>query len=120
MYKLVKKNILPAGSAYAGELSAAASAKSSFLPEAVCTYERDTVKRLSELSGGLHEKVTELFDELCAAEDKTDLLERAYHYKDAVLLKMSELRELTDEMELLVSRKHWPFPTYGDLLFSVR
>jgi glutamine synthetase len=33
---------------------------------------------------------------------------------------MGELRELADELELLVSRKHWPFPTYGDLLFSVR
>ena len=55
-----------------------------------------------------------------AAEETKDLLKKAHHYKDAVLTKMSELRELTDEMELLVSRKHWPFPTYGDLLFSVR
>jgi len=120
MYKLVKKNILPAGAAYAGELSEFAAAKAAFLPKADRTYERDTVKRLSELSGGLHKKITELYNELCVAEEKTDILEKAQHYKDAVLTKMSEIRQLTDEMELLVSRKHWPFPTYGDLLFSVR
>jgi len=120
IYKMIKKNILPAGSVYAGELSDTASAKRAFSPEADCTYETDTVKHLSDLTGGLHKKVTELYDELCNAEEKTDLLEKACHYKDAVLVKMSELRELTDEMELLVSKKHWPFPTYGDLLFSVR
>ena len=120
IYKLIKKNILPAGSKYAGELSESASAKTAFLSIATCKYEKDTVRLLSGLTDGLHKKVTELYDELCIAEDKTDLLEKAYHYKDAVLVKMNELRELTDEMELLVSKKHWPFPTYGDLLFSVR
>jgi len=120
MYKLVKKNILPAGTAYAGKLSNAAQAKKTFLPEADCTYESDTVARISILSSGMHKKVKELYDELCKAEEKTDLLEKAYHYKNAILTKMSQLRKLTDEMELLVSRKYWPFPTYGDLLFSVR
>ena len=125
IYKIVKRNILPAAAIYAGELSEAASAKvaaakTAFMSTVDCTYERDTVVRLSELLSGAHKKETELFDELCIAEDKTDLLEKAYHYKDSVLVKMGELRELVDEMELLISRKHWPFPTYGDLLFSVR
>jgi len=120
MFKLVKKNILPAATVYAGQISKAATAKTAFLPEADCTYERQTVKRISELTGCLHIKVTELYNELCVAEEKTDILEKAHHYKDSVLTKMTELRELSDELELLVSRKYWPFPTYGDLLFSVR
>ncbi|MDR2571412.1 MAG: glutamine synthetase III [Oscillospiraceae bacterium] len=120
MYKLVKKNILPAGAIYSGELSEAAMAKKTFLQMTDCTYEQDTVFRLSELSGGLHKALAELFNELCAVEEIMDLLEKAYHYKDTVLTKMSQLRAMVDEMELLVSRKHWPFPTYGDLLFSVR
>jgi len=120
MYKLVRKNILYVATSYAGELSQAASSKTALLPEADCSYERDTVKRLSELSAGLHKKVTELYNLLCDAEEKHDALEKARFFKDAVLKKMEELRELADELELLVSRKHWPFPTYGDLLFSVR
>ena len=120
MYKLVKKNILYVATSYAGELSAAAAAKTALLPNADCTYERDTVRRLSELSAGMHKKVTELYSALCEAEEKQDALEKALFFKDAVRTKMEELRELADELELLVSRKHWPFPTYGDLLFSVR
>ena len=120
MYKLIRKNILYVATSYAGEISGAALAKTGFMPDADCAYERDTVRRLSGLSSGLHKKVAELYDALCEAEEKTDALEKAIFFKGAVLTKMAELRELTDELELLVSRKHWPFPTYGDLLFSVR
>ncbi|MCL2391857.1 MAG: glutamine synthetase III [Oscillospiraceae bacterium] len=120
MYKLVKKNILSLTSQCAGELSAAALSKKAFLPEADCSYERDTVMRLSIISAGLHQKVSELLDALGDAEETQDALEKAQFFKDSVLTKMTELRELTDELELLVSRDHWPFPTYGDLLFSVR
>ena len=120
MYKLVKKNILYTAAECAGELSRAALDKRAFLPKVSCTYETETVTRLSEITEGLHRKASELFDALCCAEDASDKLERAFVFKDAVLPKMSELRELTDELELLVARKHWPFPTYGDLLFSVR
>ena len=120
MYKLIKKNILYVATSYAGEISSAALAKTGFLPEADCSYERDTVRRLSELSAGMHKKVAELFNALYEAGEKTEVLEKAIFFKDAVLTKMEELRELADELELIVSRKHWPFPTYGDLLFSVR
>ena len=120
MFKLVKKNILYIATSYAGELSEAAAAKTAFLPESDCSYERDAVKRLSEISSGLHMKVTGLYNALCEAEEKRDALEKAVFFKNVVLTKMEELRELADELELIVSRKHWPFPTYGDLLFSVR
>jgi len=120
MYKLVKKNILYAATSYAGELSEAALAKLALLPKADCSYERDTVLRVSEISAGLHKKVTELYTAICEAGEIQDVLEKARFLKDEVLTKMEELRELADELELLVSRKHWPFPTYGDLLFSVR
>ena len=120
MYKLIKKTILHVATSYAGELSEAANAKLQFLPQADCTYERDTVLRLSEISAELHVKVTELYNSLFKAAEKQDTLERARYFKDVVFVIMNELRRLSDELELLVSRKHWPFPTYGDLLFSVR
>jgi len=120
MYKLVKKNILYVATSYAGELSEAATAKMAFLPGVDCTYESDTVRRLSEISAGLHRMAKELRVLLNLAEEKTDTLKKAHFFKDEVLTKMEELRALADELELIVSRKHWPLPTYGDLLFSVR
>ena len=40
--------------------------------------------------------------------------------RDAVLPKMSELRAACDEAETLTAKEFWPFPTYADILFSVR
>ena len=33
---------------------------------------------------------------------------------------METARAIADELEVSVGRKYWPFPSYGDLLFSVR
>jgi glutamine synthetase len=32
---------------------------------------------------------------------------------------MTELRAVADELETIVSKDFWPFPTYGDLLFNI-
>ena len=39
--------------------------------------------------------------------------------RDDVLPKMEALRSYVDEAEMLMPEKHWPFPSYGKLLFSV-
>ena len=44
----------------------------------------------------------------------------AVYYRDHVVPAMNELRAVADEMEILVAKKYWPFPTYGDILFSVQ
>ncbi|MBO5140045.1 MAG: glutamine synthetase type III, partial [Peptococcaceae bacterium] len=46
--------------------------------------------------------------------------DEAYAIRDAILPVMAQLRAAADEAETLTAEQHWPFPTYGDLLFSVR
>ena len=48
-----------------------------------------------------------------------DVKEQAFYYKDAVKVAMDELRAPVDEAEMLVDKKVWPVPTYGDLIFEV-
>ncbi|MDE7333268.1 MAG: glutamine synthetase III [Lachnospiraceae bacterium] len=45
--------------------------------------------------------------------------ERAFYYKDVVRTAMDKLRKPVDEAEMLVDKKVWPVPTYGDLIFEV-
>ena len=45
--------------------------------------------------------------------------EQAFYYKDAVRTAMEKLRKPVDEAEMLVDKKVWPVPTYGDLIFEV-
>ena len=45
--------------------------------------------------------------------------EQAFYYHDKVIKAMSALRKPADELEKLVDKEYWPFPTYADLLFEV-
>ena len=45
--------------------------------------------------------------------------EQAFFYKDAVRAAMDDLRRPVDELEMLVDKKVWPYPTYADLMFEV-
>ena len=45
--------------------------------------------------------------------------EQAFCYHDKVMTAMNELRRPADELEKLVDKSYWPFPTYADLLFEV-
>ena len=48
-----------------------------------------------------------------------DVREKAFFYKDVVKEAMTGLRKPADELEMLVDKKVWPIPTYGDLIFEV-
>ena len=45
--------------------------------------------------------------------------EQAFRYHEKVMVAMNELRRPADELEKLVDKTYWPFPTYADLLFEV-
>ena len=40
-------------------------------------------------------------------------------YKDEVKEAMEALRRPVDELEMLVDKEVWPYPTYADLMFEV-
>mgnify|MGYP007030428858 CR=1 FL=1 len=83
-------------------------------------YERDLVKKLSMLTDRMAAKVAELEQALVDMHEAQCACEEAVFIRDHVLIKMSELRVACDEAETLTAKKYWPFPTYGDLLFSVK
>ena len=45
--------------------------------------------------------------------------EQAFVYKDEVKEAMEALRKPVDELEMLVDKEVWPYPTYADLMFEV-
>lgn len=62
-------------------------------------------------------------DELKVKTAKAETLEEgeplAIFYKDDIREAMAALRAPIDELEMIVDKKFWPVPTYGDLLFEV-
>ena len=55
-----------------------------------------------------------------AVQDTEESVNEAFTIRDIVLPRMAELRAVCDEAETITAKSFWPFPTYGELLFSVR
>ncbi|MGN0426123.1 MAG: glutamine synthetase III [Acetatifactor sp.] len=79
-----------------------------------------------ELLRTITEKLTEMkraTEVLTAAEKEASSMpqgkEQAFFYHDRVVTAMTALRKPADELEKLVDKDYWPFPTYADLMFEV-
>lgn len=120
MTKMSKARILPAVTAYSGELAETANAKKALLDAAAdVTYETELVSKISGLTTSLWKNTVALEEAIAATDSIGDVAERAMSFKDNVIPRMKAVRADADALELLTAKKHWPFPTYGDLLYSV-
>ncbi len=77
------------------------------------------LQKVSDKLVKLQEALSELEEMESIAYAMTDRKEQAFYYKDAIKTAMNELRKPADELEMLVDKEIWPFPTYGDLMFEV-
>ena len=120
MVDMAKTEIAPAVDAYTMELAKTIAAKKAIDDTLTCSYESGLVKKLSELTDRIAIKTEELENALAELHNAEGVMLEANMIRDIVLAKMGELRLACDEAETVTARKYWPFPTYGDLLFSVK
>ncbi len=120
MVDMAKNEIIPAVEGYVLELAKTAAAKQELGAGLSCRYETELVRKLSDLIERMADAGDALEDALLKLGDAKDVQEEANAIRDTVLVKMCELRLACDEAETVTVKKYWPFPTYGDLLFSVR
>ena len=120
MIDMAKTEIAPAVSGYVRELANTALAKKSVESSISCSYETGLLKKLAILEDQIMIKAEELEDAVLKVQDSGDITEESYGIRDMVLSKMGELRVVCDSAETMTAKKYWPFPTYGDLLFSVK
>ena len=116
MIEMVRREILPAVSGYVKNLTECALQKRQLGMDAA--YETETAHTLSHLQSGAWNRVNDLEHALMDDQDRSTH-ELAFHYRDRVAVVMNVLRSLVDEMETLTDKRAWPYPSYGDLLFSV-
>ena len=120
MLDMVNKDILPAVSAYIRELAGTAITKKSLGADIPCEYEAELVKDLSVLQTAAFSKKKELEGYMIEALECPDNTSLALFSKDKLLSAMTELRILVDELETKTHSEFWPYPSYGDILFSVK
>ena len=117
---MVNKDILPAISRYIGVLSESAVARKSVFAAVDCSYEEKTVAKLSALSNSVFDKIADFEDKLEEINACSDKLAVANMYKDIIIPAMEDIRADVDAAESITAAEYWPYPSYGDLLFSVQ
>ena len=120
MIEMVKKEILPAVSAFSKELSDTLLAKKNIFEGISCQYENSLIKKLSSLLSCAYDKVSLLEKDTVDAKDMTDITEMGHYYREKVFADMAELRIAIDELETITAKTYWPYPSYGHLLFGIR
>ncbi len=119
MIDMVKKDIIPAVSAYANELTVAANNKKQLSADINVDTELTLVTKISALSASMYKKLQNLEEAVVKVKDIVDNAELSVYYKDVVIPAMQELRIVVDELEVIVGAKYWPYPTYAEMLFYV-
>ena len=120
MADIAKTQIAPAVERFSADLAKNAKAKKELLPAISNKYETDAVEKLSSLTDSIASLADELKTIVVSLREAGDVTEESVMIRDDVLPKMCELRIVCDEAETLTSKSYWPFPTYADIIFSVR
>ena len=119
MIDMVRRNIFPAVSGFSGEVASAIAAKRSVIAELDCTAEEALLRQLSSLIGEMMRQC-EALEAALAAPHSADAYEAAHYYKYTVFAIMDALRTAVDSLETITAANRWPYPSYTDLLFSIK
>ena len=120
MLDMVWKDILPAASAYSKKLTDAALAKKALSGSIDCSFEVGLAEQISSLTAAVVSRASALEYSVRDVKNISDSLALARYYKDVVFAAMNELRIVVDELETHCAAEFWPYPSYGELLFSVK
>ena len=83
------------------------------------SVQKELLEKITFNLKAMDNKINELEEAVNKAKYMDDMVERAKYYNRTVFAIMNELRKPADELELLVDKDIWPFPTYADILFYI-
>ena len=117
MLKIANKQLIPAATAYMGEVANTAAAKTAAVEGISTKAEAKVLQALSKYTDEMSDAADELkevTDKVCALEDESA---KAHAFHDKVLPVMAKLRAAADVAEELVDEEYWPLPCYSRMLY---
>ena len=120
MQEMVRKDLTEGIIAYEKDLTKEVIQKKSVLEGAACELECGLLKTLDGASAGISGALKKLYEDTKKAEGMDDLLGQASFYQETILKDMDELRKYADEAEAVIPDEYLSYPTYGQMLFSLR
>ena len=121
MLDMAKKDIFPGVSAFTGKLADTIARKRSVSDDIRVDAEVKLLQKLSDLLAKFSEKIDELDSKVGGSiAYRKNIQSHAEYCCNETLKTMAELRAISDEMEMCTASQFWPYPSYGQLLFSVQ
>lgn len=120
MIEMTKRDIIPAGISFASDLSVAINAKKAVSGLISCVAEESLLQKASALTSDIYKYVEELSKLAENASLISDYFERGSYYKDILLPVMNALRSSVDSLEVIAGREYWPYPSYAEILYSIK
>jgi len=117
MIDMAKKQIIPAVVKYTKSLADTVIAVKEAGADA--SVQMDLLTQVSGKLAEVKTALTDLEEKLARAGAIESQKELAFFFKDEVCGAMYALRAPADALEMMVDKKIWPIPTYGDLIFEV-
>jgi glutamine synthetase len=117
MLEMAKRDILPAVGDYERDLAQTALLKKDLGLDN--ELEKSLVSELTALAVCLKQNIDALDNALIEVKKYTEILDISKYYRSGIFVAMQELRAVADSLEMIVGKKYWPYPNYGELLLKV-
>lgn len=118
MLEMVKQDIYPSVNGYITELCATVAAKRAISEKIACKADSEMIEKLSTLNEAMMSAAKKLESDLLQMPEGDG--PAAIKMAHVIVPDMEEVRRCADAMEKLCSADYWPYPTYTDLLYSVK
>ena len=119
MIKMSRREIIPAAVKYSDTLASGLSAKAAIGIDIAKSADNRLIGRLDKLLDKLLKETEKLENDFKKVGSKGDMLAHAEYLRDVIIPDSEKLRKSADELETLVGKADWAFPTYEDILSSV-
>ena len=117
MLDMARHDILPAASDYAARVAANAELKSKYGSNEA---EKKLLCKLCTLTDSFYSNIERLEAAVKTGEKNIGKEGNAMFYKNEIIGAMNALRADGDALEELCDSAVWPYPSYGDMLFSIK
>jgi len=120
LQEMVRKDFTAGLVQYMKDVTNEALKKRDLLPDSRCSYESRILQKLDETSEQILDALDALDADTKKAEAIEDILAQAAFYQKTILAEMETLRSWTDQAEAIIPDQYLPYPTYEQMLFSLR
>ena len=120
MIDMTEKQILPAVLSYQSELLKEYNRKKESGLALSSKPEEELLVSIAENAEKAYLRVKVLKEDVEKSKTITETLPAASFARNTLFEDMASLREAVDTLETLLASDFWPYPSYGEMLYSVK